>query len=326
MGEYSPLEVAYESAYYDNGSMTKRPVLTHTREELAAALKPLTGSRALVMTMGALHSGHLELVKQAKAHGDHVIVTIFVNPTQFAPGEDYDVYPRTLEADMDALETVGADVVWAPSPEDAYPEPVTVSIDPGPIARVLEGKTRPSHFGGVALVCTKVMGLVCPDVALFGEKDAQQLAMLRQLDVPVTVIGVPIVRDADGVALSSRNRYLSDEERVRARALNQSLTLGVEAGRAGAPATQIIDVIRGHVEATGGIDIDYIALVDDGTFDILGAYGSAELTSADSLRPATLNQAGEREYRLLLAAKVGATRLIDNMPFVAPVEQGNAGE
>ena len=330
MGEYSPLEVAYESAYYDTGSMTKRPVLTHTREELAAALKPLTGSRALVMTMGALHSGHLELVKQAKAHGDHVIVTIFVNPTQFAPGEDYDAYPRTLEADMDALETVGADVVWAPSPEDAYPEPVTVSIDPGPIARVLEGKTRPTHFGGVALVCTKVMGLVCPDVALFGEKDAQQLAMLRhvfrQLDVPVTVIGVPIVRDADGVALSSRNRYLSDEERVRARALNQSLTLGVEAGRAGAPATQIIDVIRGHVEATGDIDIDYIALVDDGTFDILGAYGSAELTSADSLRPATLNQAGEREYRLLLAVKVGATRLIDNMPFVAPVEQGNAGE
>ena len=137
--------------------MTHRPVLTHTRAELADALSRLPGTKALVMTMGALHSGHLQLVREARELADHVIVTIFVNPTQFAPGEDFDAYPRTLDADMDALETVGADLVWAPAPQDVYPTPATVTIDPGPIARVLEGKTRPTHFAGVALVCTKVV-------------------------------------------------------------------------------------------------------------------------------------------------------------------------
>ena len=201
--------------------MTHRPVLTHTRAELADALSRLPGTKALVMTMGALHSGHLQLVREARELADHVIVTIFVNPTQFAPGEDFDAYPRTLDADMDALETVGADLVWAPAPQDVYPTPATVTIDPGPIARVLEGKTRPTHFAGVALVCTKVVNLVRPDVALYGQKDAQQLAVLRtvftQLDVPVRVHPVPIVRAEDGVALSSRNQYLSDDERIRAR-------------------------------------------------------------------------------------------------------------
>ena len=171
--------------------MTHRPVLTHTRAELADALSRLPGTKALVMTMGALHSGHLQLVREARELADHVIVTIFVNPTQFAPGEDFDAYPRTLDADMDALETVGADLVWAPAPQDVYPTPATVTIDPGPIARVLEGKTRPTHFAGVALVCTKVVNLVRPDVALYGQKDAQQLAVLRtvfaQLDIPVRV-------------------------------------------------------------------------------------------------------------------------------------------
>ena len=176
--------------------MTHRPILTHTRAELADALTRLPGTKALVMTMGALHNGHLQLVREAQQLADHVIVTIFVNPTQFAPGEDFDAYPRTLDADMDALETVGADLVWAPAPQDVYPTPATVTIDPGPIARVLEGKTRPTHFAGVALVCTKVVNLVRPDVALYGQKDAQQLAVLRtvftQLDIPVRVHPVPI--------------------------------------------------------------------------------------------------------------------------------------
>ena len=253
--------------------MTHRPILTHTRAQLAEALTKLPGTKALVMTMGALHNGHLQLVREARELADHVIVTIFVNPTQFAPGEDFDAYPRTLEADMDALETVGADLVWAPAPQDVYPTPVTVSIDPGPIARVLEGKTRPTHFAGVALVCSKVVNLVRPDVALYGQKDAQQLAVLRtvfaQLDIPVRVHAVPIVRAEDGVALSSRNQYLSDDERARARALSRSLRRGVEVAEAGAEPAVIVEQCRAVIEAEGGIDVDYIALVDAGTFEIL---------------------------------------------------------
>ena len=200
--------------------MNSTPQLTHTREELSQALSQLEGTRALVMTMGALHRGHLELVRQAQELADHVIVTIFVNPTQFAPGEDYDAYPRTLDADMEALSTVGADLVWAPSVTDAYPTPATTRMDAGPVAHILEGATRPTHFAGVALVVSKAMNLIRPDVALFGQKDAQQLAVIRtfvrDLDMPVRIHGVEIVRDSDGVALSSRNQYLSGAEREHA--------------------------------------------------------------------------------------------------------------
>ncbi len=303
-----------------NGGMTHRPVLVRTREELADALAALTGSRALVMTMGALHAGHLELVTRAKEAGDHVVVTIFVNPAQFAPGEDYDAYPRTLDADLAALESVGADLVWAPAPEDAYPEPIDVSIDPGPIAKVLEGASRPTHFAGVALICTKVMGLVRPDVAFFGEKDAQQLAMLRhvfsQLDVPVRVEGVPIVRDEDGVALSSRNRYLSAEERVRARGLSAGLRAGVEAASRGASASESVASVIEVLDSTGGIDIDYVALVDEGTFAILAASEGVALAPEEARARVTHAAGGGRAARLLLAARVGTTRLIDNMPLV----------
>ena len=295
--------------------MTHRPVLTHTRAELADALSHLPGTKALVMTMGALHSGHLQLVREARELADHVIVTIFVNPTQFAPGEDYDAYPRTLDADMDALETVGADLVWAPAPQDVYPTPATVSIDPGPIARVLEGKTRPTHFAGVALVCTKVVNLVRPDVALYGQKDAQQLAVLRtvfsQLDIPVRVHPVPIVRAEDGVALSSRNQYLSDEERVRARALNRALHRGAEAAEAGAQGADIVSECHSVIDAEGGIDLDYIALVDAGTFEILA--GTESVPVGEGAAAPTILSDGSREGRILIAAKVGSTRLIDNM-------------
>ena len=295
--------------------MTHRPVLTHTRAELADALAHLSGTKALVMTMGALHSGHLQLVREARELADHVIVTIFVNPTQFAPGEDFDAYPRTLDADMDALETVGADLVWAPAPQDVYPTPATVTIDPGPIARVLEGKTRPTHFAGVALVCTKVVNLVRPDVALYGQKDAQQLAVLRtvftQLDIPVRVHPVPIVRAEDGVALSSRNQYLSDDERIRARALSRALRRGAEAAEAGAQPAQIVAECRSVIDAEGGIDLDYIALVDAGTFEILAGTESVPV-GEDTAAPTILSD-GSREGRILIAAKVGTTRLIDNM-------------
>ena len=295
--------------------MTHRPVLTHTRAELADALTRLPGTKALVMTMGALHNGHLQLVREARELADHVIVTIFVNPTQFAPGEDFDAYPRTLDADMDALETVGADLVWAPAPQDVYPTPATVTIDPGPIARVLEGKTRPTHFAGVALVCTKVVNLVRPDVALYGQKDAQQLAVLRtvfaQLDIPVRVHPVPIVRAEDGVALSSRNQYLSDDERIRARALSRALRRGAEAAEAGATPAQIVAECRSVIDAEGGIDLDYIALVDAGTFEILA--GTESVPVGEGVAAPTILSDGSREGRILIAAKVGTTRLIDNM-------------
>ena len=304
--------------------MTHRPVLTHTRAELADALAHLSGTKALVMTMGALHSGHLQLVREARELADHVIVTIFVNPTQFAPGEDFDAYPRTLDADMDALETVGADLVWAPAPQDVYPTPATVTIDPGPIARVLEGKTRPTHFAGVALVCTKVVNLVRPDVALYGQKDAQQLAVLRtvfsQLDIPVRVHPVPIVRAEDGVALSSRNQYLSDDERIRARALSRALRRGAEAG---AQPAQIVAECRSVIDAEGGIDLDYIALVDAGTFEILA--GTESVPVGEGAAAPTILSDGSREGRILIAAKVGTTRLIDNMEVPLRDASGPAG-
>ena len=307
--------------------MTHRPVLTHTRAELADALSRLSGTKALVMTMGALHSGHLQLVREARELADHVIVTIFVNPTQFAPGEDFDAYPRTLDADMEALETVGADLVWAPAPQDVYPTPATVTIDPGPIARVLEGKTRPTHFSGVALVCTKVVNLVRPDVALYGQKDAQQLAVLRtvfsQLDIPVRVHPVPIVRAKDGVALSSRNQYLSDDERIRARALSRALRRGAEAAESGAQPEEIVAQCRSVIDAEGGIEMDYIALVDAGTFEILA--GTESVPVGEGTAAPTILSDGSREGRILIAAKVGTTRLIDNMEVPLRDASGSTG-
>ena len=205
--------------------------------------------------------------------------------------------------------------MWAPAPQDVYPTPATVTIDPGPIARVLEGKTRPTHFAGVALVCTKVVNLVRPDVALYGQKDAQQLAVLRtvfaQLDIPVRVHPVPIVRAEDGVALSSRNQYLSDDERLRARALSRALRRGAEAAEAGAKPAQIVAECRSVIDAEGGIDLDYIALVDAGTFEILA--GTESVPVGEGAAAPTILSDGSREGRILIAAKVGTTRLIDNM-------------
>ncbi|MDO5721830.1 MAG: pantoate--beta-alanine ligase [Actinomycetaceae bacterium] len=273
----------------------KQPQVVHTRTDLQAALSKLSGRRALVMTMGALHAGHLELVRQAHQHGDHVVVTIFVNPTQFAPGEDFDAYPRTLEADVAALATVGADLVYAPAVEEVYPHgPARVTIDPGPTAKVLEGATRPTHFAGVCLVVNKVFNLVAPQVAMFGRKDAQQLAIIRQmvrdLDMPIEIVGVDIVRDEDGLALSSRNAYLSADERSRALVLSRALRSGAQLAAEGASAEQVVGSVRQVINSQPGVELDYVALVDPVDFTA-ATHGAAVLA---------------------VAAKVGSTRLIDN--------------
>ena len=306
--------------------MNPKPQLTHTREELAAALSALEGSVALVMTMGALHRGHLELVRQAHELADHVVVTIFVNPTQFAPGEDYDAYPRTLDADMEALSTVGADVVWAPSNDDAYPVPATTRIDAGPVAHILEGATRPTHFAGVALVVTKALNLIRPEVALFGQKDAQQLAVIRtfvrDLDIPVRIQGVEIVRDSDGVALSSRNQYLSDTEREHARALSRAIDEARAAAALGVPVSEVLRAAQQVLDAEEGVEPDYVAIVDDDDFTLLAGSGSAADQVKTELRGASFERwaaQGTMRARILLAARVGATRLIDNADVMVSV-------
>jgi pantoate--beta-alanine ligase len=276
--------------------------VAHTRAELARALSAQAGSRALVMTMGALHEGHLSLVRRARELADHVVVSIFVNPAQFAPGEDYDAYPRSLDADLAALRTVGAEVVFAPQPGEVYPVPTSFTLDPGPIARVLEGATRPTHLAGVALIVAKVLNLVRPDVALFGQKDAQQLAMVRllvrDLDLPVRIEGVPISRDTDGVARSSRNQYLSADERVHARALSRALREGTRIADEGGAASAVAAAARRVLAAEPDVGVDYVALADADTFEVRGQGDDA----AAAGRPAYL----------LVAARVGATRLIDN--------------
>ena len=269
------------------------PQVVKPREELRAALAKLPGRLGLVMTMGALHDGHLSLIKEAKKHADHVMVTVFVNPTQFAPGEDFDKYPRDLDADLKAVAKVGADLVFAPAANEMYPGEASVTINPGPTATVLEGKTRPTHFAGVLLVVHKMFNLTGADVAVFGQKDAQQLALIRQmvraLDMPVQIVGAPIVRGDDGLAHSSRNAYLSDAEHQQALSLSGALKAGKQASNSGASASQIKQAARCVLE-NADVKIDYVELVEPTTFQSV--------------------EAGEAV--LALAAYVGNTRLIDN--------------
>lgn len=272
--------------------------LLKTRVELATWRNGVSGKLGLVMTMGALHEGHLDLVRAAKAQADTVLVTVFVNPTQFAPGEDYDTYPRDLAGDAAKLQAVGADALFAPTPEVMYPTgEALVRFDPGRAATILEGKTRPTHFAGVLLVVGKMFHLTRPDVAAFGKKDAQQLAIVSQmvtdLDFPLTILPVEIRREPDGLALSSRNRYLSPNERDTALNLSQALKWGQEnASRLG--AGDLAAKVRQRLEAVPGIDVDYVALVNPvGFVPITGDFRGRAI--------------------LALAAKVGSTRLIDNM-------------
>lgn len=273
--------------------------LTQTKEELRKALGELEGSVALVMTMGALHEGHLSLVRAARASAQNVVVSIFVNPLQFGPGEDYEAYPRDLEADMALLGTVGVEVVFAPAAEELYPREPLVRINPGPVAALYEGKTRPTHFAGVLQVVNKVLNLVHPDVAFFGQKDAQQLALIRtlvaDLDIPVEIRSVPIKREESGLALSSRNAYLNDEERIEALAISQALIVGRDAAARGGAPDSVRALVQRHLEQAPGVTLDYLSLVDPETFG--------------EIEPGTAATRG----LLVTAAWVGSTRLIDNM-------------
>jgi pantoate--beta-alanine ligase len=267
--------------------------LVRTRAELAAARAGVAGSLALVPTMGALHDGHAELIRYAGTLADAVAVSLFVNPLQFGPAEDLDRYPRTLERDLELLDRLGVGLVFAPGATEMYPDGrPAVTVDPGPLGGVLEGASRPGHFAGVLTVVTKLLGLVRPDVAVFGEKDYQQLALIRRtvadLELGVPIVGAPTVRDPDGLALSSRNRYLSPEQRQQALALSRALRAGAEEGPSGAGS-----VLKAATEELRGIDVDYLALrgVDLGPAPASGA------------------------ARLLVAARIGATRLIDNVPL-----------
>ena len=271
--------------------------LAHTREELADALSTAGGRIGFVPTMGALHAGHAALLRTAReAVGSDapVVVSIFVNPMQFGPGEDLDRYPRTLEQDLDVCAAAGVDLVFVPAVDTVYPdgEPL-VTVDPGPLARMLEGASRPTHFHGVLTVVAKLLGLVRPDVAVFGEKDYQQLALIRRmvsdLCLGVDVVGTPTVREPDGLALSSRNAYLDPAARRSALALSAALLAARDA--AGRGPDQALAEARAVLGAAPGVDLDYL-----------------ELTGPD-LGPAP----STGETRLLVAARVGSTRLIDNV-------------
>lgn len=274
--------------------------LVHTKKELAESLAKFEGDVALVMTMGALHDGHMSLVRAAKEVSPNVVVSIFVNPLQFGPGEDYEAYPRDLDADMELLSTVGVDLVYAPTVEDMYPREPLVRIEPGPAATILEGKTRPTHFAGVLQVVHKVFNLVRPRMAFFGQKDAQQLALIRtmvaDLDMPVDIRAVPIKRTDEGLALSSRNSYLSENEKIQALALHQALAVGRDSALRGLQAMDVLAAARKHLESSPGVKIDYVELVDPQTFV------AVEHTPADGMTAL-----------LVTAAWVGSTRLIDNM-------------
>jgi len=266
--------------------------LVRARAELAAARKAMPGTVAVVMTMGALHDGHRELMRAARASADRVIVTIFVNPLQFGPHEDFDRYPRTLDADLEICAAEGADLVFAPDVEEMYPDGLpSVRVDAGPLGDVYEGASRPGHFTGVLTVVCKLFLLTRADVTFFGEKDYQQLAlvrrMVRDLNIPVEVRGVPTVREPDGLARSSRNRYLSEAERAAALVLSRALRAGAAQTDAGGVLAAADEILSSGT----GVQVDYLALTDP----LLGP--------APASGPA----------RLLVAARVGTTRLIDNI-------------
>jgi pantoate--beta-alanine ligase len=268
------------------------PALQRWRDQLRGK------SVALVPTMGALHEGHLALVRHARRKCDRVVVSIFVNPAQFAPHEDFGSYPRTWDTDIKALEALNVDAVWAPSVATMYPEGFTTRITPGgPALAGLEDKFRPHFFGGVCTVVAKLLLQVGPDIAAFGENDYQQLkvvtTMARDLDIGTKIAGVPTVREKDGLAMSSRNAYLSPQERATAPALHRALKACAADLRSGSPLAASLGDAEGSLEKAGFV-VDY--------FDARHAETLAPITSAN-----------EGPVRLLVAAKLGRTRLIDNI-------------
>ncbi len=266
-----------------------------------AQLRAGGGTVALVPTMGALHQGHLALVRAARAKADHVIASIFVNPRQFGPGEDFSAYPRQLARDAELLAVEGVTLLWAPERGEVYPQGYATNVSVAGVSEGLCGADRPGHFDGVATVVLKLFNQVRPDMAFFGEKDWQQLAVIRRmardLDLaqpPADAIhGVAIVREADGLAMSSRNAYLSPEQRQAAAALPRAMGEAIAAIVAGAPASGAMGKLHDHLVASGFDSVDY-----------------AELRDADSLAPQAAAAPGAR---LFVAARIGGTRLIDNM-------------
>ncbi|HIW91995.1 MAG TPA: pantoate--beta-alanine ligase [Candidatus Corynebacterium avicola] len=262
--------------------------------ELTRAMRKAGRPVVLVPTMGALHEGHLSLVRAAQSIPRAlVIVSIFVNPLQFAEGEDLDAYPRTLESDVEKLRAVGVDAVFAPSPREMYPNGPRSTVHPGPVGEILEGEQRPTHFAGVLTVVAKLFQITNCSHAFFGEKDYQQLVLIQQmvtdLNLGVAVHGVPVVRESDGLAKSSRNVYLSDEERQLSLTLSAALLAGAHVAEDGADA--VLDTARAILDDAEDIELDYLAL-----------------------RGLDLGEAPEvGNARLLVAARVGATRLIDNV-------------
>ncbi|MEU6860411.1 pantoate--beta-alanine ligase [Glycomyces sp. NPDC046736] len=268
-------------------------LLVHTKADLAKARTALAGRVAVVPTMGALHDGHRANLKRAKEIADSVIVTVFVNPLQFRPNEDLDKYPRTLDADVAMCESEGADLVFAPSVAEMYPEgrEGLTSVHAGPDGELLEGASRPGFFTGVLTVVSKLFHLTRPDAACFGEKDFQQLAMVRRmvrdLDMGIEIVAVPTDREADGLARSSRNVFLSAAERAAALAIPAA----IEAAQA---SPDPLAAARRTLAAEPGLDVDYVAV------------RASDFGPAPQRGPA----------RLLIAAKAGTTRLIDNAPIV----------
>ncbi|WP_132992939.1 pantoate--beta-alanine ligase [Gordonia zhaorongruii] len=284
--------------------MTDKPLFTpgettvlHEPTELHRVSKALraTGKRVvLVPTMGALHAGHLQLVRAAQQTGNTVVVvSVFVNPLQFGAGEDLDAYPRTLDADLELLREAGVGLVFAPTASAMYPNGPRTTVHPGPTGAILEGASRPTHFAGMLTVVGKLLHIATPDAAYFGEKDYQQLVLVNQMvndmNMNVDIIGVPTVREADGLALSSRNRYLSEPEREMATTLSAALLAGTHAAEGGRDA--VLAAARAVLDTQPEIEVDYL-----------------ELRGRGLEEPPELG-----DGRLLVAARLGTTRLIDNV-------------